>query len=91
MWKSWPTDLGAKGVKSDAWEKFRKLKPDEILFTRMRRGLARQVEHKRECQSRGEFYENFPHVMRWIGKRRWEDELPDTADLGDYDRRELID
>ena len=87
LWKSWPTDLGSKGVRSDALKQFQKLKPDDLLMTRMRRALESQTEHKRACKSRGEFAENFPHVVRWIAKRRWEDELP--SDTSQHSR-ELI-
>jgi len=75
LWSIWPKNLGAKGSKSEALAKFKQIKPDDLLLTRMRRALTAQAEHKRGCVSRGEFYENFPHVVRWLSKRRWEDEL----------------
>lgn len=78
LWQSFPADLGAKGSKTGAEAQFRKLKPDDLLLGRMRRALAAQIEHKRAARIRGEFFENFQHVERWLRKRRWEDEIPDA-------------
>lgn len=76
FWLDFPGDLGSKGSKADAQKQFLKLKPDDILLASMRRALIAQSRHKRECRSQGQFAENFPHVVRWLSKRRWEDEIP---------------
>jgi len=75
FWLDFPSDLGSKGSKAEALSKFLKLKPDDILLATMRRALTAQARHQRECRAKGEFAENFPHVVRWLSKRRWEDEL----------------
>ena len=77
LWQSWPDDLGSKGSKVNAEKAFLKLRPDDLLFSRMRQALISQIEHKRSARAEGQFAENFQHVERWIKNRRWEDELPD--------------
>lgn len=89
FWLDFPGDLGSKGSKAEALNKFLKLKPDDILLATMRRALIAQARHKRVCRSQGEFAESFPHVVRWLSKRRWEDELPTEQTL--YHAQEIID
>jgi hypothetical protein len=74
FWSHFPPHFGAKGSKARAFDQFKKHKPDPSLITKMITEVSRQADEKQALADRNEFYENFPHVERWIKNRRWEDD-----------------
>jgi hypothetical protein len=69
LWSFYPSP---KGSKKDALKEYKAQKvPDSAL-----EALKLQVGYKAECDKRGQFCASFPHLHRWIKKRRWEDEIP---------------
>lgn len=80
LWSTWDTEFGQKGAKTEAKKYFlEKLKPDESLFNEILSSLRAHIEIKSELKDRGEFYESFPHVIRWLRNERWTDELPSAT------------
>jgi hypothetical protein len=75
LWKSW---VGAKGPKQDAVKVFKEVKPPENVVEL----LVKQIRYKQACDKKGVFCSPFPHVFRWLKKRRWEDEIPDIPSNG---------
>lgn len=74
LWQSFDPTLGNKGSKQEALKAFSKLNPDESLLKKMTEVLSSQILNKRALKDRKQFYESFPHVVRWLSKKRWEDE-----------------
>lgn len=74
FWKAYPARNGHKALKRDAQKAWRDngLEPraDEVIVA-----LERQKAHREECVRAGAFAAEFPDAVRWIRKRRWEDEL----------------
>jgi hypothetical protein len=71
----WVAHPGPKGPKQDAVKAYREVKPPENVAEILRA----QAAFKAECDRRGEFCPQLPHLHRWLKKRRWEDELPMCA------------
>jgi len=61
--------------KQEAWEEWKKLKPDRELYQRIMTSLQGQIAVYNQLSSAGEFVERLPYACRWLRKRRWEDEL----------------
>lgn len=76
LWKSWPKDMGEKGVKHKALKCWRREVKTRDLADRITVLRDTQVASKRERRKAGEFSPNFPHVERWIRDKRWNDEMP---------------
>ena len=67
----WGTHPGPKGPKQDAVKAFREVHlPENVAAL-----LLAQVKYKQDCDKRGEFCPQLPHLHRWLKKRRWEDEV----------------
>lgn len=78
FWKLFPNSgLGNKGSKQDAKNEFMKLDLEGSLFDEIIAALNKQITYKRNLKGRGEFFESFPHAVRWLKKKRWEDEVND--------------
>lgn len=68
FWNAYPRKVG-KAIAFNSWKK---IKPDEKLFSLI---IASLEQHKKTNQwkkSNGEF---IPHPSTWLNQRRWEDEL----------------
>lgn len=75
LWAEYPKP---KGAKLDALKAYHETNPPDTALE----ALLAQLAYKIECEKRGEFWPNLPHLHRWLRKRRWEDELPLPARLG---------
>ncbi len=75
LWNSFDTQFGKKGAKDEARNIFLKINPDQQLFDAMLSALSFQKAEKSKLKAMGEFWESFPHVVRWLRKSRWTDEL----------------
>ena len=69
----WAAYVGPKGPKQDAIKAFREVCPPENVVEL----LVKQIQYKQACDRLGVFCSPFPHVFRWLRKRRWEDEVPE--------------
>jgi len=81
FWKMFNEDLGKKGSKQRALQQFTKLNLSNGLFDKVTHSLVLQIEFKQSLKSKGEFFESFPHVFRWIKDKRWEDEITKTKNV----------
>jgi hypothetical protein len=68
----WACHPGPKGPKAEAVKAFVDVHPPENVVALLRT----QVEYKAACDKSGVFCAQFPHLFRWLKKRRWEDEVP---------------
>ncbi|HOI28212.1 MAG TPA: DUF4373 domain-containing protein [Melioribacteraceae bacterium] len=89
FWKLYPNSgLGNKGSKQDARNEFMKLDLEGGLFDIIVAALNKQIIFKRKLKDRGKFYESFPHAVRWIKKKRWEDEATEPNNILDESQLE---
>ena len=69
LWSLYPSP---KGSKKDALREYKAtIVPESAV-----EALRTQIAYKEACDKRGQFCATFPHMHRWIKKRRWEDEIP---------------
>jgi phage replication O-like protein O len=71
LWKSFDGRFGDKGSKQQAQIEFKKINPDETLFTEMIQAIDYQHRLKEVKTNTGQFCANFKHVERWLKKREW--------------------
>lgn len=75
LWRTFDIELGKKGSKQDAFNRFIKLNPHQKTFDLIKEALVNQIFYKRSLHNEGKFFESFPHVFRWLRDKRWEDEI----------------
>ncbi len=75
LWNTFDTTFGNKGSKIEALKQFYKLTPDQKLFDSMLEAIKNQIAYKTRLRNDGEFFERFPHVVRWLKNKRWDDVL----------------
>jgi hypothetical protein len=68
FWKSYPK----KRDKEKAEKRFRKINPDEKLFSEIMAGLNRQKDTEGWTKNKGEF---IPLPSTWLNNKRWRDEI----------------
>lgn len=80
FWSCYPRKVG-KGNAEKSWKK---LTPDEPLFTKIVLAIDAQVRHRRKIEelNRGQtnerykkFLPDWPHPATWLNQQRWLDEL----------------
>lgn len=80
FWQAYPAP--SKGSKADAFKAWRKqgLQRSESLRQANIEAIDAYTRHKDACRSLGAFCAEWPHAVRWISKRRWEDDLTPPDD-----------
>lgn len=68
FWAEYPRKVG----KGDAWNAWRKLRPDSDLCSRIRESIQAHLSDPQWQKERGQF---IPHPSRFLNDRRFEDEL----------------
>jgi hypothetical protein len=82
LWKSYPEPRGSK---DDALKAYKEKKPPPEALE----ALKAQIAYKAECDTRDQFWPQLPHLVRWIKKRRWTDEIPRSQQHDDPLDREI--
>lgn len=72
----WSLHPGPKGPEGEARKAYRQAKPPVEAVEAMRE----QLTYKADCDRRGVFCAQLPHLHRWIKKHRWKDEIPRLPD-----------
>lgn len=81
FWLAYPRHEG-KAAARKAWDR---LRPNDVLATRIMGALAWQVELPRWREDGGQFV---PHAATYLNQRRWEDERPKLDPLAGRSPRE---
>lgn len=71
FWSIYPE----KKSKSQAFQAFQLLNPDEVLFSQMMDALNAQITHRQEKQLQGMWVPPWKYPVNWISKKCWEDEI----------------
>jgi hypothetical protein len=82
FWSEYPN----KKEKKKAYERFKKINPDEETFTKMMEGLRRQKTSRQWQESDGRF---IPYPTTWLNGERWNDEVVDDRNR-DSELDELV-
>lgn len=77
FWKAYPK----KKSKKTAWSAFKKIKPDEQLFSRMMEAIGR-YRTSQEWQKEGGRY--IPYPATWLNGGCWDDEIEEVKDSAKY-------
>ncbi|RUR14035.1 hypothetical protein [Legionella septentrionalis] len=71
FWSLYPE----KKSKSQAWEIFQQLNPDDALFSKIMNALHKQIQHHQQKQLQGAWVPPWKYPANWLSKRAWEDEI----------------
>ncbi len=71
FWSLYPE----KKSRSQAWEIFQELNPDDALFGKIMNALVKQIQYHQENQVEGVWVPPWKYPANWLSKRAWEDEL----------------
>jgi len=76
FWKK--CNWNSKGSKSSAYDQWKKYKKEIPPILDLLNIVQCQINNKIKKDRNKEFCPEFPHVERWIKKKRWEDEIDNT-------------
>lgn len=76
FWESYPQPKN----KIQAWNEFKKLNPDEVLCSKIRKALNEQTNHHEQLQAMGLWVPYWRYPANWLAQRGWEEEI-DTYQL----------
>ena len=71
FWESYPEPQN----KTEAWNAFKKINPDETLFSKILGALQAQVEHYERSQAAGIWMPRWKYPANWLALCSWENEL----------------
>lgn len=71
FWSRYPE----KKSKSQAWEIFQQLNPDDALFSKIMNALHKQIQHHQQKQLQGSWVPPWKYPANWLSKKAWEDEI----------------
>jgi hypothetical protein len=71
FWEMYPKQQN----KAQAWSEFKKLNPDEDLFSKILGALDTQLNHYQQQQAAGIWMPNWKYPANWLAQRGWEDEI----------------
>ncbi|VEG92569.1 hypothetical protein [Legionella spiritensis] len=58
-----------------AWETFKRVNPDEVLFKTIMQSLKSQIEHRQKRQAAGLWVPHWKNPANWLAQACWNDEL----------------
>ncbi|HHT9843874.1 TPA: hypothetical protein ACT9I4_001991 [Legionella pneumophila] len=58
-----------------AWESFKQVNPDELLFRKIMQSLNAQIEHRQKRKAAGLWVPNWKNPANWLTQACWNDEL----------------
>ncbi len=62
-----------------AWEAFKQVNPDELLFNKIMQSLNAQIENRQKRQATGLWVPNLKNPANWLAQACWNDELMPEA------------
>jgi hypothetical protein len=71
FWESYPQPQN----KAHAWNEFKKLNPDEVLFSQLLTALNAQINHYQELQAAGHWVPHWRYPANWLALCCWEDDI----------------
>jgi hypothetical protein len=71
FWSSYPHPQH----KEKTWEEFKKLNPDDVLFSRIITALEAQRQRYEHIQNAGQWQPAWKQPANWLAKKCWNDEL----------------
>lgn len=77
FWEKYPRRNGKKIGQEETWSEWQKLSPEEQ--TKATEALEKQKAHYAHCKANGLFVAEFPDPSRWLKKKRFNDELGESA------------
>lgn len=71
FWSAYPE----KKSRTEAWQTFQLLNPDDGLFSKIMNALNVQIQHHQQKQVQGVWVPPWKYPANWLSKRAWEDEV----------------
>lgn len=71
FWLAYPE----KKSKSNAWNAFQRLNPDQVLLDKMLQALETQIHHRETMQLNGAWVPFWKYPANWLSQQCWEDEV----------------
>lgn len=82
LWDEFDVTFGSKGGIKKAYNVYKSLKVDADDLEMLLKAVIVQKDDKQQKRMRGQFYENFQHVERWLKNERWTDEICELSLAG---------
>lgn len=71
FWSAYPE----KKSRTEAWQTFQLLNPDDGLFSKIMSALNVQIQHHQQKQVQGVWVPPWKYPANWLSKKAWEDEV----------------
>ena len=71
FWSDYPQPKN----KESAWDEFKKLNPDDVLFSHIINSLEAQRQHYQKLQEAGQWLPAWKYPANWLALKCWNDEL----------------
>lgn len=71
FWSSYPQPQN----KESAWDEFKKLNPNDVLFSHIINSLEAQRQHYQKLQEAGQWLPTWKYPANWLALKCWNDEL----------------